>query len=577
LSGRSGNRRKGPRQPAARAGKIPDRPSPILPRCSIFSILPYILSAVSALLFALSFPNRLARDGWGYLAFIAPCPLIAGLSLLPRLSRKSASSAAACGFIYGALGYGLLCSWVFGYHPVAPFALLAVKGASCALIAIGISILMGRFKRFGWLFSACLWTAGEFVSASGFLAFPYGLLGYSQFMDTPLIQSASLWGVYGISFILSACASFLALPLSRALGGRNRGPQVLKLAIPGSLLALAVLALHGFGLFSLSRPALRSESRLSVLVLQAQTSPRKEGPKPPAAYAAILESMISAQTTESLSSLDLIVTPETVYPYPLEPALALNTDTPESQTAREIAALFSKTGKPCLFGNASQGLGASPGGGPSILTFNSVLYLEDGQVWSSYEKRRLVPFIEYFPFERALPGAYVSLESLNRFFWTPGERPAIFRAGGVGIGTPICYEDSFGSDCADFSRLGARLIIALTSDSWAKSLPAMRQHLACAVLRAPETRLPILRASNDGISCLIDAKGRILGEMAPFERASQIFDIVIPARIRTPYSRVGDILPLLCALISIIALVMALVPPASERPCLPAPSFIDKT
>ncbi len=487
-------------------------------------------------------------------------------ALFLQRARGAALFDALSGAAFGVAFYALSCPWVFAYHPAAPLALLAVKGISCALAALLLGIVLRSFRNFGWLLAAALWTAGEYVGSSGFLAFPYGALGYTQAMNRPLLATAALWGVHGVTFLLAGASALASRFLTDAIFPLRYDPAALKaerrvVLVGAASFALFLALAHAGGELRLLAfaPGTSGDGApsISALVLQARTAPRRAGPKPPRFYADLLSGLLDS-AREEIDGVDLIVTPETTYPYSLEIALALDEQTEEKAAAELIMDAFAGTGVPVLLGNARAGL-PGPGAGAFPLVRNSALYLEGGRVWGEYDKRRLVPFIESFPFVRAFPSARRALEEEQGFLWTAGEAPAIFPIGKARAGVLICYEDCFGPDARDSVRLGANLLVSMSSDSWSGSESAMRQHLYMAAFRAAESGLPLLRATNDGITCLIDGRGRVIGETPPFERCFRRYDVRLGDGRATPYAASGDVLPPLMGAAACAALASALI------------------
>jgi apolipoprotein N-acyltransferase len=494
--------------------------------------------------------------GIGALGFVCLIPLFLAIRGAGCFGSRRHAARAVLGLAFGASAYAILCSWVFGYHPAAPFALLFQRGLSSALALVLIGIIIDRQETWGWLHAACLWTAMEAILSSGFTAFPYGILGTSQYLNGAMIQSAAFIGVIGVSFFLAACSSYIAAAIELAFR-RPPAKKIRILAFQGAGLALGLLAILAAGL--VEGPEVLGK-KITVLALQADTAPRKEGVRPAGSYADLVSSLVdAARDSGKLAGTDLIVTPETIFPYGLELNLESEAGGEAPRAARSIMETLGSTGIPVLFGNDEVVAGLKPDGGLGTLHFNASLHIEGGRILRVYRKRRLVPFVEHFPFYALLPWAYEGLERLNRLFWSQGRIATVFTVKGLGIATPICYEDCFGDECADFARAGASLFITMASDAWSNSEAAMRQHLASAVFRTVETGLPMLRVTNNGISCLIDRQGRISSELPPFTRAEGRFEIDLRAPAATPYVRSGYLLPIAFYALSSLALAHALI------------------
>jgi apolipoprotein N-acyltransferase len=128
----------------------------------------------------------------------------------------------------------------------------------------------------------------------------------------------------------------------------------------------------------------------------------------------------------------------------------------------------------------------------------------------------------------------------------------------VGVATVICYESVFGEYLADFVRSGANLIFIITNDGWWRDSPGYVQHLNYAKLRAIETRCPIARCANTGISCFINEKGELYNETRWWEPAT-ISARLQPNNEKTFYVRFGDVLSKLALVLAFGSVIGALL------------------
>jgi apolipoprotein N-acyltransferase len=117
----------------------------------------------------------------------------------------------------------------------------------------------------------------------------------------------------------------------------------------------------------------------------------------------------------------------------------------------------------------------------------------------------------------------------------------------------ICYESVFGDHIADHARRGANLLVVITNDGWWGTSPGYRQHLALGRLRAIETRRPIARAANTGISCFVDAEGRI-GQSTGWWQRTALRGTVHPSDEQTFFLQHGDLLGRACAFCGLLVL-----------------------
>ena len=177
-----------------------------------------------------------------------------------------------------------------------------------------------------------------------------------------------------------------------------------------------------------------------------------------------------------------------------------------------------------------------------------------------------MPFTEYFPWKEQLPGLYDLLMRFDVHLWEPGTRRVVFRVPGASFSTPICFEDAFPGEVREFVRAGAGLIVNLSNDFWSLTEVEAMQHAANAVFRAVENGRPMVRATASGLTCVVDAVGRIVARAPLYEEAVIVADVRPGTGRATPYTRWGDWFPVA------LAVLLALVAAAGLAPRRGAPS-----
>jgi len=231
------------------------------------------------------------------------------------------------------------------------------------------------------------------------------------------------------------------------------------------------------------------------------------------------------------AGVDLIVWPESAYLYtvPWEPG----SDLSEYVTRRADVAGEIRT--PLLFG--APRIDRSGGGRPRL--YNSALLLDaSGKVLGSTDKTYLLAFGEYLPFGETFPWLYDLSPHSGRF--TPGTRLEALPFGGYRVGALICYEDvlpGFTRKLVNATR--PNLLVNLTNDAWFGATTEPEIHLALSVFRAVEHRRWLVRATNSGISAVVDPVGRIVA------RSGQMTRETVRATVRwqsgqTLYGFAGD-------------------------------------
>jgi apolipoprotein N-acyltransferase len=186
--------------------------------------------------------------------------------------------------------------------------------------------------------------------------------------------------------------------------------------------------------------------------------------------------------------------------------------------------------------------------GVSLVTGIPVLERSDWQYYNAlmslggdrafYYKQHLVPFGEYLPL-RNLLGTLLQVMPLpvaDFSAGTPGQVP--LRAAGYPVGSSICYEVIFGRAIAA-ALPEAAWLVNVSNDGWFGDSPAPHQHLEMARMRALETGRYLLRATNTGVSALIDPRGQLLARSPQFEPAV-VRGTIRPYAGATPYVRFGD-------------------------------------
>jgi apolipoprotein N-acyltransferase len=186
--------------------------------------------------------------------------------------------------------------------------------------------------------------------------------------------------------------------------------------------------------------------------------------------------------------------------------------------------------------------------------YNSIMVIGDKP--DIYHKRHLVPFGEYLPLDRWLRPLLDFIQiPMSDFSAGQAARPLI-RAGGIPLGVSICYEDVFGEEVIE-ALPEAQLLLNVSNDAWFGDSLAPHQHLQMARMRALETGRYMLRATNNGISAIIDEKGKIVSQLPQFEARA----LEGKARLftgATPYVRYGNyVIVSLCLLVLVMAVVLA--------------------
>jgi apolipoprotein N-acyltransferase len=522
-----------------------------------------VAAALSGFLLACAFPMPPAMsgtEGWSA-AWLALVPLMIVLAhVSPRMGGVLGLVAGMVFHLIG-LAWLLALRFTWGNTPMTALAWIALAGYCSiylGLFGYAYAFVAGRFCKRGMvarlllmLVAPVLWVGLEYIRAILFTGFPWNVLGVSQYENAVLLQSARVFGVYGISFLIVLFNTGLALTGDR-VWQEVRGRQKRRRVHLELMSALLLLALAWSGGVTTFRRTYRTMHQDGVAIRISLVQPAiAQVQKWDDEHAREIETVLAQQSEIALVSRpDVIVWPETATPGPLrtDPASIAIAGNLVSQGVSLLAGTMDVV--PDLAGN--------------ILLYNAALLVgRDGQLGGRYYKRHLVPFGEYVPLTRWIP--LLERFAPLGFSCTPGARGQDLLVlsgseGDVVAGTLICFEDVFPYLARRDVRNGARLLVNITNDGWFDNTAAARQHLAHAVLRAVENEVPMVRAANSGVSAFIDQTGRfeeIPGYRAEGSRGVGTRPVLVPQgrEDMTIYTRFGDwLLAIPCALGTLLLL-----------------------
>lgn len=170
--------------------------------------------ALSVFLFYLSFPNHFSDWGFGIIGFFALFPLIRLVNRTPfwRLCIY--------GPLIGFLTYVFFNIWLINFHPLAIFVVPIIYALYYVFLIPLLKLPTYVLGRYAWIAQVLIWLAYEYLRTLGFLGYPYGIIGYTQYLNIPLLNLASLTGVSGVSALVLIPQFFLAQIVGRFEGGQ---------------------------------------------------------------------------------------------------------------------------------------------------------------------------------------------------------------------------------------------------------------------------------------------------------------------------------------------------------------------
>jgi apolipoprotein N-acyltransferase len=497
------------------------------------------LLVLGVVLFSLSFPNLLAIKGIPVLAWVAYAPVF----ILIR--RVSMPASIFWGALYGYVSYNVFNYWLSVFHPIAGLVVCSIYLVYLAFLFPLLKLALILFPKRGYLLQWLLWLGYEYLRTKGFLGYSYGITGYSQWEMLPVIQIASIGGVWVVSALVLFPSVFAgsAVParfpelkpanILREAAGFFRREKIVALLW---VFALALTLVYGFA----SRVDYSGAPKAKISLIQQNNDPWKDSG--PAAYVANLRVLkrLSEAALAAEPDSELVVWSETAFVPRIYWHLTYRDQPAFYPIVKDLMDFLVTKDVPFVLGNDDTRKEVNANGFWDEVSYNGVWLFEKDTMKQLYRKLHLVPFTEHFPYEKQLPFIYNMLAGRDYIhLWKAGKDAVVFETGRLKFSTPICFEDTFGYLSRNFVRNGAELLVNVSNDAWSKSVPAQMQHLSMAVFRAVENRRPMVRSTASGQTCAIDPNGRVLAMAEPF--VETYLNVEIPlVRPAALYTRWGD-------------------------------------
>lgn len=504
----------------------------------------WLLPLASGLLLVFAYPPYSVP----ILPFVGLVPLI--LWLRRPLSAR--------GIVLGSLAFatpyfGGNLYWMFALGLFTPAGYAGAAGVilinftTFLIFPLSMNVLNHTRRVTPLVAAPALWVVSEHARTYGDLCFPWVTLGYSLDEWPRLIQHADVIGVYGISlWLVLINAAFASMLVSR----REPRTMTRPAAILG--LALALPAAYGVPRWQQVKRQIAGAPTISVAVIQPNVAQvLKWRPDTISEIYAGLGRLIGR--AEALSP-DLVVGPEAALPLPLAgDASRLPDDIPAGTN-------------PLLLGGL---VGVGPGETREVAgrTFqayrqhynSALLAAPDRSLIGFHGKQYLVPFTEQVPYHEVL-GFLLPLMRKQFGRFVESAAPTVLEvptsAGGVRLGSLICYEVLYPGLAATFREMGADLLVVISNDAWFGRTSFPRQHAAMCAMRAIEQRASVVRSANTGISAVYDPLGRVSMATETFREA--VFVAPVPIlRTSTIYDHVGGAVPALAYATAVVLLALA--------------------
>jgi apolipoprotein N-acyltransferase len=490
-------------------------------------------SVVSAVLLALCFAPVSA---WP-LSFVALVPLFAALVRVKPSRKDSFKTVYLCGVVY----YTILMWWVVKLLPSAGATIPWLLAPATLIMAFYLSLYpalafvlvsaVTRYRFLAFLLAAPgAWVAADLARSQGELSFPWGAIGYAL-SDVPvLIQSASAFGLSGLTFLVVLVNALIAGVLVL------RDVRVRVVSLVCGLIVIG--AMWAQGRSAMTNVDIRSDETVRAAIVQPNVDLKVKW-KPEFKDSTL--NLIERLTREAATlDADLIIFPETSAPVYIDGRI---------QTFKSRLISLSKELGVSVFTGFLNHRYDGPDGELNIFN-SSGLFTPDGRL-QKYDKNHLLPFGEQLPLSWKF--RWVRKINFGQSNFIPGPASPPLETSGIKYTPLICFESVFPYLCRKGVEQGSELFVNITNDGWFGDTPGPFQHAQMAILRAVEFRRYLLRSANSGISMVVDPVGRVVMSLGLYQQGIIAIDVV-PLTERTFYSRYRDWpMFLLCVLLVAVA------------------------
>ena len=491
--------------------------------------------------------SGLAWTGWcsGLILLIAFVPFFLIENYLFENPKRFTPNAF---FIYLLPGFVIFSLIALGWMRVA-----SITGAICVIM--GLSFLMAfttwlahivRLRAGnlpGFISMITFWLGYEYISLNINIISPWLNLGNGLSKDILFIQWYDVTGTAGGSLWILLSNLFLAIVLVTSLAKKRRNAVYL-------IIWLSIIIIPSFAsIYRYYTIKLNNQNGSEVIIIQPNTDPYTEKFTIP--FEDQLKKVITQANSCITEKTEWVITPETTIDDP-----ANLDDLANDKYVKMIKGMIKQYPRiDVVIGLVTYRLYPAMKEAPTVSArkidasglyydhFNSAVKIDSGKSFGIYHKSKLVPGIE-MQFSNG-PGRFITriLPYLGGTRWGYGiqedrvcfEHTSTF----MKIAPVICYESVFGKFVTDYVKKGAEAIFIITNDGWWKNTNGYKQHLYYASLRAIETRRPVVRAANTGVSSLIDIRGKRTYETGWWTRAVIKGEIYPETRITT-YVKYGD-------------------------------------
>lgn len=512
-----------------------------------------LLTILSSFIFSMEHPNFIIAKGLGFLAWISYLPV------LWIIYKSSYKSVWIYGFFYGIFSYLFYAYWLYNYDKLCLFLVLSFYSILYAGLFLILKFCESTSKNKFWFIQALVITSFEILKTKGFAGFSYGITAYSQWNYPVIIQICDVIGIYGLNFIiiLFSCILF-GFCVKKEQKGRFTFNNETNLSINDThshlfivnqyqeelntyslkgiilILILYMILFSGIIFYGINKiNSFTKDKTIRIASIQNNEDPYENF------YKENIQALInlSDNAIDINQNVKIIVWPETS----VTPAIVYHytekIDEERNRLVTNVLNYINKHNSVFVIGNGHR---SENGYYNSALVFKGKKNVIPPEPLI-YSKNHLVPFSEYFPYEKQFPKVYKYLIDSGNSMWTPGTDFTVFNENDFYFSTPICFEDTFPEISRNMYLNGSRCLIVLCDDAWSKSICCQYQHLSMAIFRTVENRIPMVRSSSSGQTCIINSIGKIDDMAFPNCKTFASSDVEVISKDREPtlYTKYG--------------------------------------
>ncbi|MBN2616767.1 MAG: apolipoprotein N-acyltransferase [Spirochaetales bacterium] len=483
-----------------------------------------LLTLIGILLFSLSFPGLLNREGISFISFFSLIPLFV---LTKKITYKEGIF---YGFLYGSGSYLLFNYWLKAFDPVSFSIAPSIIGFYYVILFLLLIYINKNIKKHTYILTSLSWLLYEVFKGENAIGYTYGTIAHSMYKTHIFTGIADITGVYIISLIIVFPSAFIADIFTSSTLKYSKNEKKLVTLIYLLIMTISILYTKN------SKIDYRESGHVKVALIQHNLDSWAHGSN--LLYRETLDILLNLTKKSLREKPDVVIWSETAFVPAIEWHKEFQSNSFRLELVNEMEAFIQGTGKDFIIG-ANETIGNED----EFQTFyNSSYHYSDGQIINKYRKIKLVPFTEHFPLPDVIPGFKEYIKSIGGKDISPGNEQINFNFNNINFTPLICYEDTFSSIARDGILNNGDIIVNMTNDAWSKEEACSMQHLSASIFRSIENRRSFIRVGTGGFTTIIDPNGLILHSIPILTEDYLVSDVPIYNASLTFYTKHGDLI-----------------------------------